>query len=315
MSETNLAHTNHEWKEPFDRGVNHESNFGGLQSPSKLRRTPEIQVEVERIGKANTYFPLDRDTELFDWLDDQRDAKLCGYVTSATGSGLLKACQLYRTQYVKRRGTLLQVPASVIYAEVDQHGGPTDLYCSILEEIGHPLAHVGTLRDLRARTWGNLKVYGVKILIIGNADYLTLESFNELIDVFRKQRIPVILVGTYYLSNNILERKSLRYVRVHDSFLESYEFPNLNESEIIEVVDDWEEKFLPENNRLNLTQIDSVVSYLRIKSGGLIEPLYDLLRKIAILKIDEPQFELNQYNLTRRFGRRKEPKVKFKRKS
>ncbi len=305
MSETNLAHANLEFQKQSD---------ASLQPAEELRRSPEVQAEVERIGKANTYIPLDRDTELFDWLDDQRDAKLCGYVTSATGSGLLKACQLYRTQYVKRRGTLLEIPATVIYAEIDQHGGPTDLYCSILEEIGHPLAHVGTLRDLRSRAWGTIKGYGVKILIIGNADYLTLEAFNELIDVFTKMRIPVILVGTYYLGDNILERKSLPYVRVHDSFLESYEFPNLTEEEVIEVVNDWEEKFLPES-RLNLTQIESVVSYLRLKSGGLIEPLYDLLRKIAILKIDEPHFELNQYNLTKRFGRRKEPKVKFKRKS
>jgi hypothetical protein len=306
MSETNLAHANLEVQQQV---------AASLQSAEEQRRALEAQVEVERIGKTNTYLPLERDTELFDWLDDQRDAKLCGYVTSATGSGLLKACQLYRTQYVKRRGTLLEVPATVIYAEIEQHGGPTDLYCSILEEIGHPLANVGALRDLRSRAWGTLKGYGVKILIIGNADYLTLEAFNELIDVFTKMRIPVILVGTYYLGDNILERKSLPYVRVHDSFLESYEFPNLNEEEVIEVANDWEEKFLPENRRLNLAETESVVSYLRIKSGGLIEPLYDLLRKIAILKIDEPHFELNQYNLTKRFGRRKEPKVKFKRKS
>ncbi|WP_414577246.1 AAA family ATPase [Anabaena sp. CCY 9402-a] len=306
MSETNLAQANPEFQQ--------QSN-AGFQTAEEQRRSPQAQAEVERIGKANTYLPLDRDTKLFDWLDDQRDAKLCGYVTSATGSGLLKACQLYRTQYVKRRGTLLEVPATVIYAEIEQHGGPTDLYCSILEEIGHPLAYIGTLRDLRSRAWGTLKGYGVKILIIGNADYLTLESFNELIDVFTKMRIPVILVGTYYLGDNILERASLPYVRVHDSFLESYEFPNLIEEEISEVVDDWEIKFLPEHRRLNLTQIDSAISFLRIRSGGLIEPLYDLLRKIAILKIDEPHFELNQSNLTKRFGRRKEPKVKFKRKN
>ncbi|MCF2146361.1 ATP-binding protein [Desmonostoc muscorum LEGE 12446] len=184
-----------------------------------------------------------------------------------------------------------------------------------MEEIGHPLAHVGTLRDLRARAWGTLKGYGVKIVSITNDDYLTLEAFNELIDVFIKMRIPVILVGTYYLGDNILERKSLPYVRVHDSFLESYEFPNLTKKEIIEVVDDWEEKFLLENRRLNLTQIDSAISYLEHKFPGLIEPLYDLLRKIAILKIDEPNFKLNQHDLTQSFGRRKEPRVKFNKKS
>ncbi|BAZ48695.1 hypothetical protein NIES4103_13040 [Nostoc sp. NIES-4103] len=304
MSQTNLANANLEFQ---------QQSSTSFQPTEEQRRTAQAQAEVERIGKANTYCPLDRDAELFDWLDEQRDAKLCGYVISATGSGLLKACQLYRTQYVKRRGTLLEIPATVIYAEIEQHGSPTDLYCSILEEIGHPLVHVGTLRDLRSRAWGTFKGYGVKILIIGNADYLTLEAFNELIDVFTKLRISIILVGTYYLSENILERQSLPYVRVHDSFLESYEFPNLTEEEIIEVVDDWESKFLPEHSRLNLTQIDSAISYLRIKSGGLIEPLYDLLRKIAILKIDEPNFELNQSNLTTKFGRRKEPKIKFKR--
>ncbi|MFN6531039.1 ATP-binding protein [Nostoc sp. ChiSLP03a] len=305
MSETNLAHVEPKLQKQFD---------ASLQSAEELRRSPEIQAEVERIGKADTYLPLDRDTELFDWLDDQRDAKLCGYVISATGSGLLKACQLYRMQYVKRRGTLLEIPATVIYAEIDQHGGPTDLYYSILEEVGHPLTNVGALRDLRSRAWGTLKSYGVKILIVGNADYLTLEGFNELIDIFTKRRIAIILVGTYYLSDNILERKSLPYVRVHDSFLEPYEFPNLTEEDIIEVVDDWEQKFIPEDGRLNLARMDSVISYLKLKSGGLIEPLYDLLRKIAILKLDEPSFELSQANLTRKFGRRKEPKVKFKRK-
>lgn len=305
MSETNLAHVEPKLQKQFD---------ASLQSAEELRRSPKIQAEVERIGKADTYLPLDRDTELFDWLDDQRDAKLCGYVTSATGSGLLKACQLYRMQYVKRRGTLLEIPATVIYAEIDQHGGPTDLYYSILEEVGHPLTNIGALRDLRSRAWGTLKSYGVKILIVGNADYLTLEGFNELIDIFTKRRIPIILVGTYYLSDNILERKSLPYVRVHDSFLEPYEFPNLTEEDIIEVVDDWEQKFIPEDGRLNLARMDSVISYLKLKSGGLIEPLYDLLRKIAILKLDEPSFELSQANLTRKFGRRKEPKVKFKRK-
>lgn len=305
MSETNLAHVEPKLQKQFD---------ASLQSAEELRRSPQIQAEVERIGKADTYLPLDRDTELFDWLDDQRDAKLCGYVTSATGSGLLKACQLYRMQYVKRRGTLLEIPATVIYAEIDQHGGPTDLYYSILEEVGHPLTNVGALRDLRSRAWGTLKSYGAKILIIGNADYLTLEGFNELIDIFTKRRIAIILVGTYYLSDNILERKSLPYVRVHDSFLEPYEFPNLTEEDIIEVVDDWEQKFIPEDGRLNLARMDSVISYLKLKSGGLIEPLYDLLRKIAILQLDEPSFELSQANLTRKFGRRKEPKVKFKRK-
>ncbi|CDN16612.1 MAG: hypothetical protein HRU34_04165 [Richelia sp.] len=89
MSETNLAHANEKFPElPNKR----------FQSPEEFRRSPEAQAEVERIGKANTYFLLDWDTKLFDWFDDQGDGKLCSYVTSTTGYGFLKACQLYRTQ-------------------------------------------------------------------------------------------------------------------------------------------------------------------------------------------------------------------------
>lgn len=200
MSETNLAHANLEFK---------QQSHTSLQPAEELRWSPEVQAEIERIGKANTYFPLDRDTELFNWLDDQRDTKLCVSVTCATGSGLLKSCQVYRTQYIKRRGTLLEIPATVIYAEIDQHVGSTDLYCSIMEEIGHPLTHVGTLQDFLSWAWGTLKSYSVKVLIVGNADYLSLKAFNELIGVFSKLRIPIILVGTYYLGDNILQLNSL----------------------------------------------------------------------------------------------------------
>jgi len=271
------------------------------------RRSPEAQAEVERIGVADTYYILDRDVTLFDWLDDLRDIKLCGYVIGSEGSGLPKACQSYRMKYVKRRGMLLQIPATVIYAEVLQHGGPTDLYHLILGEIGHPLARIGRLRDLRSRTWGTLKDYGVRLLIIGNADYLKLESLNELIDIFRKLRIAIVLMGTGTLSET-LECSNSRYRRVHDAFLERCDFLNLTLEDIKEVIDDWENKFLSDKARLNLAHNADVCTFLELKSKGRIESLYDLLRKIAILRIDEPTCELSLTNLATKFSKRNSPK-------
>ena len=273
-------------------------------------RSPEAQAEVERIGKTDTYCTLDRDSALFDWLDDQRDAKLCGYAIGAQGSGLLKACQLYRMQHVKRRGTLLQVPATVIYAEVHQHGGPTDLYHAILEEIGHPLAKIGTLRDLRSRTWGTLENYGVKLLMVGNADYLKLEAFNELIELFGRLRIAIALVGTDTLTET-LDRSSSAYRRVHDAFLESFDFLNLTLEDVKEVIEHWENQFLSSSAQFNLTKIPEVCTFLELKSRGRIEPLYDLLRRIAILKIDEPALKLSSTNLAARLSKRKSPRDKF----
>ena len=276
----------------------------------ELRRTPEAQAEVERLGKADTYVILDRDIALFDWLDDQRDTKLCGYVIGSQGSGLSKACQFYRAKHVKRRGRLLQVPATVIYAEVQQHGGPTYLYYAILGEIGHPLAKVGVLRDLRSRAWGTLKDYGVKLLIVGNADYLKLEAFNELIDLFSKLRIAIALVGTDTLAET-LDRRGSAYRRVHDAFLESFDFLNLTPEDVKEVIEHWENQFLPVGARLNIAHVSDVCKFLELKSKGRIEPLYDLLRKIAILKIDEPKLKLSSSNLVDRFGKRNVPRERI----
>jgi hypothetical protein len=275
----------------------------------QLRRRPEIQAEVERIGQANIYLELDRDLELFDWLDDQRDAKLCGYIVSAYGSGLSKACQLYRIKYVKRRGALLEIPAPVMYVNIHQHGSPTDLHRSLLEEFGHPLTHLGKLRELRTRCWATLKAYGVKLLIIDQAELLTLEAINELIDIFNQLKIPVILAGTYSLLETFT-RSSLRYLQVHDAFLEFHEFPNLTKEDIKEVVEHWENTFLTDSQRLNLVDNLGVIDFLSMKSQGILEAVYDLLRKIAILKLDEPAFELSLDNLLRRFGQRIQPKGK-----
>ncbi|MGV0107456.1 hypothetical protein NSTCB13_06340 [Nostoc sp. DSM 114160] len=50
MSETNLAHANLESQQQV---------AVSSQPAEEQRRSPEVQAEVERIGKANTYLPLD----------------------------------------------------------------------------------------------------------------------------------------------------------------------------------------------------------------------------------------------------------------
>ncbi|WP_013335054.1 ATP-binding protein [Gloeothece verrucosa] len=274
------------------------------------RRTPAQQTEIEPIGKADTYCYLDRDDELFTWLNDQRDLKLCGYIVATKGSGLPKSCEYYRLAHVKRRGSLFEIPATVFYLEMLQKGKATDLYQAILSEFGHPLPTLGKLNNLRSRTWDNLKRYGVKILIVGKADYLKLEAFNELIDLYEHLRISVVLAGTHYLED-ILGRNHSAYVRVSNSFLEWYEFPSLTSEDVVTVVEDWEKKFLTPKNRLNLTQSPEVVETLKEKSGGLIESLYDLLRQIAMFSTDDPYFELTPSNIMAYLSHRKPPTQKL----
>ncbi len=280
------------------------------QSEGVHGRSAAQQAEIERIGQADTYCTLSRDEELFTWLNDQRDLRLCGYIVATRGAGLPKACEYYRMAHVKRRGSLFEMPARVFYTEMLQKGKATDLYRAILGEFGHPLSNLGTLRHLRSRTWDNLKRYGVKILIIAKADYLKLEAFNELIDLYDHSRISVILAGTHYLED-ILGRNHPAYVNLCNSFLEWHEFPGLSSKDVAIVVEHWEKTFLSPKHRLKLTQDPEVVETLTEKSGGLMESLYDILRQIAMFKVDDPDFELTPSNILAYLSHRKPPTLKL----
>ena len=118
------------------------------------KRLPEHQPEVDHIRNSDIYCPLQRDEALFKWLDIQRDARCSGYIKALNGADLQKACHFYRMKEARRRGVLQAIPMPVVYAEVKQYGAPTDLSLSILTALGHPLAGVGCLRDLRSRTSG-----------------------------------------------------------------------------------------------------------------------------------------------------------------
>lgn len=226
------------------------------------------------------------------------------------GSGLAKSSEYYRLAHVRRRGSLFEIPATVFYVEMLQRGKGTDLYQAILSEFGHPLATLGKLSNLRSRTWDNLKRYGVQILIIGKADYLKLEALNELIDLYDNLRIPVILAGSHYLEA-ILGRNHPAYVQVCNSFLEWYEFHLLTLEDVAKVIHDWEEKFLTLQNRLNLSQYPEVIETLHLKSGGLIESLYDMLRQIAMFKVEDPDFRLTPSNINAYLNHRKPPRLKL----
>ena len=133
--------------------------------------------------------------------------------------GLSKALDFYTKQRVKRRGDLLEVPAPVASIEMEQHGSPTDLFLMILEFLSNPF-DCRPLRDLRARTWGTLKGYGVKMLIVNQADFLSFAAFHELVRISQKLKISVVLAGTPCL-NDILYPKSpkkKRYINIHNTF-------------------------------------------------------------------------------------------------
>lgn len=271
------------------------------------KRSPEQQPEIEHIRNSDIYCPVQRDEALFKWFDTQRDARCSGYIKALNGADLQKACQFYRMREARRRGVLQAIPMPVVYAEVKQYGAPTDLFLSILAALGHPLAGVGPLRDLRSRTWGTLKAFGVKLLIVGNAHYLPYKSFNELVEIARGAKIAVIPAGSLYL-DEILSRQSKRYTDIYNTFLDSHEFVAFSKKETVQVVASWEEQVLvPLERRLNLVSIPKFCDSLYNHCNGQAQPLYECLRKVAIYMLENSGTQLNSSSLDQILATRRPP--------
>ena len=271
------------------------------------KRSPEQQPQIDHIRNSDIYCPLQRDEALFKWFDMQRDARCSGYIKALNGADLQKACQFYRMKEAKRRGVLQAIPMPVVYAQVNQYGTPTDLFLSVLTALGHPLAGVGPLRDLRSRTWGTLKAFGVKLLIVGNAHYLPYKSFNELVEMARSLKLAVIPAGSLYL-DEILNRQSKRYTDIYNTFLDSHEFVAFFQKETIQLVASWEEQVLaPLEQRLNLAFIPGLCDSLYQKCKGQAEPLYECLRKIVIYILENSDTPLNSSNLAQILVTRRPP--------
>lgn len=266
-----------------------------------------LEQEIDHIRSSDIYCPVQRDEALFRWFDMQRDARCSGYIKALNGADLQKACQFYRMKEAKRRGVLQAIPMPVVYAQVKQYGAPTDLFLSILTALGHPLAGVGPLRDLRSRTWGTLKAFGVKLLIVGNAHYLPYKSFNELVEMVRSLKLAVIPAGSLYLEE-ILNRQTKRYTDIYNTFLDSHEFVSFSKKETVQMVASWEEQVLvPLERRLDLASIAGLCDSLYNSCSGQAEPLYDCLRKIAIYMLENSGIQLDASSLAQILATRRPP--------
>ncbi|MCC5605142.1 ATP-binding protein [Nostoc favosum] len=261
------------------------------------KHPPEIESLIEPIRKSDTYYLFIRDRQLFKWLDFQRDSRANGYVVAVSCADLRKACQFYRLRYVRKRGSLHSIPMPVVYAQVQQPGSPTDLFLAILSELSNPFTGVCQLKLLRNRTWMTLSYYNVSVLIIGNAHYLSYQSFNELVEITRHLKISVIPVGSLYL-HEILTRQSKKYTDVANTFLDWHEFSSFQKQETVEVISSWESQVLGGwKQPLNLTSDSGIVNILYERSGGQAETLYEMLRKIAIFSLEKPDLALDVSSL------------------
>ncbi|HEY9628771.1 MAG TPA: TniB family NTP-binding protein [Coleofasciculaceae cyanobacterium] len=240
--------------QPIDEGSQAAiAQPAALPQPAPVRplaepeRSPQVQEAVDGISISDTYQPVSRDLALFTWLNFQRDSRSNGYIAGVNAADLQKSCKFYRMQYVRKRGVLYTIPMPVAYVDVEAKSSSAEFFVSGLESLGSPFAEIGPLRDLRSRYLGTLKSFGVKILIVVNADGLRYEAYNELVRLSRKLKIPVILAGSLYMSeifSNFLKRRGRRYRDIYNSFLNFHEYRAFHRGEIQQLIESWEHQAL-----------------------------------------------------------------------
>ena len=244
----------------------------------------EIKAEIERIGNSNPYIETDRELEFYHWLDEQRRAKVCGLALEDKGSGLSQACQYYRFTSVSQKKQLFSIPLKVLYVKVSQPGAARHLFIDILNALQRPL-NSGSLRDLRSRVKGTLKTYQVQLLLVDDAHVLKRQAMTELVKIFDDLRIPVVMAGVKELDQKLTQCQG--YGHINNSFLGGYNFRTLSEEEITSVTQSWEEQVLSNwDTKLNLVEDSEIIEKLYSATGGLVQPLYGCLRKIAIAQLE-----------------------------
>ncbi|XGW00045.1 MAG: AAA family ATPase [Leptolyngbya sp. BL-A-14] len=306
MSQSNLAVQQPEGEptplQAQPREVDKSSPASGISVPKLGRqkeRSPELQAEVERIGLIEPFVGLQRDEDLFTNLNHWSDLHICARIITMDRLGLVKSLKFYTQSQTKRRSGLLVTPAPVAYVEIEQNGSPTNLLLSILEFLVNPI-DCGNLRQLRSRTWGTLKAYKVKILIVNNADLLSYAAFNELMRITEKLKISVVLGGSPCL-NEILDPKALKkgkYINIHNTFLKWQPYSILSYDDIKTVITEWE-KSLNWPQPLNLWTNTEIVKKLDTTSQGQLRALYENLREIAVWKLDNPKAQINSKNISK----------------
>lgn len=248
----------------------------------------DIATEIERISTGSPLITTPRDELFHSWLDHRRDSKTCGIVLSAHRSGVSESCQYYRLQHVKYRGAVLSLPASVVYVRVPSACTPAQLLIEALKAL-HRNLKFGRIGDLRIRTRATLREYGVKLLIVDDAHYLKLKALRELVQIHELLKIPVILVGTSHLYDQLKSE----WKQVHNSFLPFYSFPAMTLDQTASVVEAWLTNFLGWTEESDLLYED-VLKKLQDKTGGLSGPLNDVLQSIAIQVLKQGSHHLDE---------------------
>jgi DNA transposition AAA+ family ATPase len=255
-----------------------------LDLMAQLAKAAEIE-ELFRTGFIRT----NRSSDYFKWLDELRLLKECGRVIGPRDVGKSRASIHYREEARKR----------VSYVRAWSESSSKRLFTQILKDINHAAAN-GKREDLRLRLAGSLKLFGIELLIVDNADNLQREALLDLKQLFDETGVPIVLVGGEELDSKLDGLKLLA------CFPTLFEFDRLDEKDFKETLRIIERDILvllPETSNLREgTMFETLALSTEARIGDLIKILTKTVLhslKKGFGKVDEGILEkiANRYGM------------------
>lgn len=249
----------------------------------------ELESEIERLIAAKV-IELDHFQKIHQWLDFLRLTKQCGRIIAPPRTGKSVTCDVYRllNKQKKRPGRRDLVPVLYIQAPGDCSAG--ELLTLILELLGYDETS-GNLSQLRRRALRLIKEAKVEMIIIDEANFLTLKTFSEIARIYDLYKISIVLVGTDSL-DSLIKREEY----IHDRFIECYRLKVLSENQFPQVVEIWEEQIVNLPVPSNLTKKETLVPLYQ-KTGGKIGLLDRVVRKAGLLSLRKGLNHINKQTL------------------
>lgn len=236
----------------------------------------ELKPIIQRLV-SETYVERDLMKLIHEWLGFQRLFRKSGRIIAPPGTGKSVICEGYyllnRPQ--KRLGQRDIVP--VLYLEAPSDCSISDLLVMILETLKSD--SVGQPTYLRKRTLDILKASKVEMILLDEANLMTISALGELARIFNQLKISIILVGTEEL-DNLVKRKEY----IYDRFKKCYRFGVLSGEEFSQMVETLEEQILQLPVPSNLA-VEEISNTLYVKTAGKIRHLDSVLREAAIFSL------------------------------
>lgn len=248
-----------------------------------------LQPDIERLIAVN-YIELEHIQKIHHWLDTLRLTRQCARIIAPPRTGKSVTCDIYRllNKPRKRPGRRDLVPVLYMQAPGDCSAG--ELLVLILELLGYEETS-GNLSQLRRRALRLIKEAKVEMIIIDEANFLTLKTFSEIARIYDLYKITIVLVGTDSL-DSLIKREEY----IHDRFIECYRLKVLSENQFSEVVQLWEDQLIKLPVPSNLTRKEILVPLYQ-KTGGKIGLLDRVLRKAGLLSLKKGLNHINKETL------------------